>query len=71
MNSIPEYRVVAAIRFPGSYWIVDEYGEGPDAAFDSYHEALFEAARITKEALDNYDGPPDGEAWSGGFAENY
>jgi hypothetical protein len=24
-----------------------------------------------EECADNYDGPPDGEAWSGGFAENH
>lgn len=36
-------------------------------------EALTAEQRDTafKEWEDNYDGPPDGEAWSGGFADNH
>lgn len=34
--------------------------------------ALARIAEILNErADDNYDGPKDGEAWSGGFAENH
>lgn len=39
-------------------------------------EALAELLFTTAEAhiarlLDNYDGPPEGDAWSGGFAPNH
>lgn len=27
--------------------------------------------RWCTKCFDNYDGPPDGEAWSGGFADNH
>ena len=35
------------------------------------HSARVEIARVLNARADNYDGPPDGEAWSGGFAENH
>jgi hypothetical protein len=56
-RSIPEWRV--ADLGMGRYGIEDEYGETAPGVFDSYHEALFEAARLMKEALDNYDGGED------------
>jgi len=33
--------------------------------------ALVRIAQILNKRADNYDGPKDGEAWSGGFAENH
>ena len=33
--------------------------------------ALARIAEILNKRADNYDGPKDGEAWSGGFAENH
>jgi hypothetical protein len=40
------------------------YGDG-----DSDDEIALRAVNDTEN--DNYDGPPDGEAWSGGFADNH
>lgn len=33
------------------------------------HDQLAEKAQ--EKYVEDYDGPPDGEAWSGGFAENH
>ena len=33
--------------------------------------ALARIAEILNKRADNYDGPKDGEAWSGGFVENH
>lgn len=56
MRSIPEYRVVQPHPM-GLYCVEDEYGERPtNHGFLRYHDALQEAARLSQEAIDNYDG---------------
>ena len=47
-------------------WFVDDGWSESHGPFDSADEALEAAVK-----LDNYDGPPDGDAWGGGFAENH
>jgi hypothetical protein len=46
-----------------------------DAALHEISEAIDVAIRkidaLTAKIADNYDGPDDGDAWSGGFAANH
>ena len=67
---LPEYIIEAE---SDGYRIYDEYGEDmcPTRVFTSWDEAVIERQRMEAEDIDNYDGPPDGEAWSGGFAKNH
>ena len=75
-TKLREYHVVEDSDGYRKGWsIVDEYGDyvhdTQHILFDTHAEARREADRMHAEDLDNYDGPPDGEAWSGGFAENH
>lgn len=43
-----------------------------DGLHDLKDNLAFQALKeLAKEQFDNYDGPQDGDAWSGGFAENH
>ncbi len=43
-----------------------------DGLHDLKDNLAFQALKeLAQEQVDNYDGPPDGEAWSGGFADNH
>jgi hypothetical protein len=51
-----------------------ELPEGQSYQTPSWNFSAAERATIearAKHAYDNYDGPSDGEAWSGGFARNH
>jgi hypothetical protein len=43
-----------------------------DGLHDLKDNSAFHALKeLAQEQFDNYDGPQDKEAWSGGFAENH
>jgi hypothetical protein len=57
------------------FFILNEYGEEAEN-FPARRYTSFESAKkaldvIIRDFIDNYDGPPDGDEWSGGFAENH
>jgi hypothetical protein len=73
-SRLPEYHVEHEKDEDGFlvFVVVDEYGEHASRfAHSTVKDAEAEIERLMKEDRDNYDGPPDGDAWSGGFAENH
>lgn len=75
---LPEYSIESDAE---GFFLVDEYGEevtfgwclgyGTRRRWWRHADAVGERIRREKEDIEAYDGPPDGDAWSGGFAENH
>lgn len=51
-------------------FIRDNYDKNELDILEEFIEDTF-PADVEKFRNDNYDGPSDGEAWSGGFADNH
>lgn len=56
------------------FFLMNEFGEEaeyPSICYTSFAAAREALDKIIRADLDAYDGAPDGDAWSGGFAENH
>lgn len=71
-----EWRTIRVLEKNGlvEFLAMGECGDGCERAGDCPHPVSI--YRLTDDGhkawdADNYDGPKDGESWSGGFAENH